>query len=289
MSDPESRGNARTLLNVGCGSTFDPAWTNVDCSPAHPGIQKVDIRHGLPFSPNCFAAVYASHVLEHLTLEHGGEFLAECRRVLRPNGVIRLAVPDLEGIAKLYLESLELARRGGSEWKHRYDWMMLEMFDQSVREQSGGRMAPYIQRQPLTIEEFIIARVGEEARRIIHSARDPVSSPQRQAGSIASWLSRSRKLLSGSWWREKTLRYLLGTEYRALEIGRFRLSGEVHHWMYDSYSLGQLLSDAGFHETAVCSALESRIPEWKSFRLDTDEEKMVRKPDSLFMEAVKPS
>jgi len=39
----------------------------------------------------------------------------------------------------------------------------------------------------------------------------------------------------------------------------------------------------------VCKADESRITDFVSYRLDTDEAGTVRKPDSLFIEASKPN
>jgi len=81
---------------------------------------------------------------------------------------------------------------------------------------------------------------------------------------------------------------LLGSDnMRALEIGRFRLSGEVHHWMYDRYSLGRLLIAAGFRNPVVQSATTSLIPNWTSFHLDTLPDGRVIKPDLFFMEATK--
>jgi hypothetical protein len=80
----------------------------------------------------------------------------------------------------------------------------------------------------------------------------------------------------------------LGAEgARALEIGRFRLSGEVHHWMYDRYSLAKLLIEAGFFNPIVQSATSSQIPDWKTFCLDTLPDGTVLKPDLFFMEAVR--
>ena len=37
----------------------------------------------------------------------GEFFVRECFRVLRPGGLLRLAVPDLEDIARAYLKTLE--------------------------------------------------------------------------------------------------------------------------------------------------------------------------------------
>ena len=85
------------------------------------------------------------------------------------------------------------------------------------------------------------------------------------------------------------MRRLLNKEdLKALEIGRFRMSGEIHKWMYDQYSLGQLLLEAGFQNPTRKTAFESDIVNWSTFHLDTDPDGSIRKPDSLFMEACKP-
>jgi len=88
--------------------------------------------------------------------------------------------------------------------------------------------------------------------------------------------------------RQRMLWKLLRVDERhALEIGRFRLSGEVHQWMYDRYSLARLLKTLGFHEPQVKDANTSCIPNWASFHLDTLSDGQIIKPDSFFMEAIK--
>jgi predicted SAM-dependent methyltransferase len=64
-----------------------------------------------PFTAESVDVVYASHVFEHLTPSTGNLFLSEAKRVLRPDGVLRLVVPDLRQHARRYLE--ELSTRGG--------------------------------------------------------------------------------------------------------------------------------------------------------------------------------
>ena len=60
---------------------------------------------------------------------------------------------------------------------------------------------------------------------------------------------------------------------------------ERHRWLYDRLSLGNALRKAGFVDVCSRTAVESAMPEFRSFALDADLEGRVRKPDSLFMEA----
>jgi predicted SAM-dependent methyltransferase len=80
-------------LHVGCGALARPGWVNID-NQALPGVDRVlDVRQGLPFSNAKY--IYAEHFLEHLGQADALNFLRECRRVLRDDGVLRLSTPNL--------------------------------------------------------------------------------------------------------------------------------------------------------------------------------------------------
>jgi hypothetical protein len=51
----------------------------------------------------------------------------------------------------------------------------------------------------------------------------------------------------------------------------------------------RLLEDCGFQQIVRRTATESYIPDWPEFNLDTEPDGSVYKPDSLFMEAIKPA
>jgi hypothetical protein len=59
--------------------------------------------------------------------------------------------------------------------------------------------------------------------------------------------------------------------------------------MYDRYSLALLLEKYGLENIIQRTAAESYIPDWASFNLDTELDGTVYKPDSLYMEAIKPA
>lgn len=265
-----------TLLNLGCGPRFHPAWTNLDLQPVHPSIRAWDVTRRLPFADAHFDAVYHSHLLEHLPRDHALPFLCECRRVLKPGGVLRLAIPNLEAIAKLYLYALEDAWRGDAEALAQHRWLVLELFDQMTRERSGGAMAEHLRQEDCTLAWYRLGSDGIVLRRELSSPARPARRP--------TWRERLKGWLFGSW-RERLIRWLLGKEYALLEVGRFRRGGEVHHWMYDRVSLRELLREAGLTRFRCVGPTASAIPNWSEYHLDTTPDGEVCKPDSLFVEA----
>src|ERR1700674_864814 len=136
-------------LNLGCGERFHSDWVNLDLHPFSHNVHPWDLQKDLPFPDDSFEVVYHSHVLEHFSKADGLRLLERCRRVLRPDGTIRVAVPDLERIARLYLEALDKSSEGDPVWRQRYDWILLEMYDPTIRESSGGEMLAYLRREAI--------------------------------------------------------------------------------------------------------------------------------------------
>lgn len=284
------------MLNIGCGSHFHSAWTNLDLISESFDVIPYDITTGLPFAENSIDAVYHSHVLEHLNPNHGIELIRECWRVLKPGGVARIVVPDLEKIAKLYLEKHDRAWQGDEQAQTDYDWMKLELLDQMVRNQPGGQMGPYMADPKIRNSEFVRSRVGDE----YHLCRPYEVS--RQLGIPAENQShvnrRRRRVVQSTIAATETMRvriartivrWLLGQKAEvAFTEGLFRNSGEVHRWMYDRYSLRNLCECIGFVNFQILDAQSSQIPDFGSYELDVVDGE-VRKPDSLFAECRKPT
>jgi len=295
-----SLSGAADFLNLGCGARFHPDWINIDIVAQGPGVIEHDLSRGIPLPDASCDVVYHSAVLEHLRRRDAAAFLGECHRVLRPGGVLRVAVPDLEAICRLYLSKLESADAGDAAAAHDYEWILLELLDQTVREKSGGDMKDYLGRDPLDNEAFVFERIGEEGRNLVQLLREPPVRGELSFSAVSRKLARRLRALPGAARRclsqalpgaaRRCLsQALLGDrDRRALQIGRFRLCGEVHQWMYDRYSLARLVSEAGFVDPRLQQADTSQIPDWTSYNLDTLPDGRIIKPDLFFMEALKP-
>ncbi|HKY70317.1 MAG TPA: methyltransferase domain-containing protein [Nitrospira sp.] len=278
-----------SLVNIGCGATWHPAWTNLDVRPVSAQVRAWDVSHGLPFANEQVDACYASHVLEHLTREQAHALLIECLRVLRPGGIVRLAVPDLEGIVREYLDVVTRADKGEEAAIDQYEWITLELLDQLVRDKSGGEMERYLRSKAVNNAAYVVGRIGPEAMNYM-TVKSGSNGSSSSLGVASMMCAVARSVRSATSRVSSSLRGLLteadGQE-DALRVGHFRLSGECHRWMYDRFSLKQLLERCGFSRVRRCSAFESGIAGFASFGLDVVDGK-VRKPDSLFMEAMKP-
>ena len=64
-----------------------------------------DIRSNINFPDNTFDLIYTSHFLEHIEWYHIKKVLDEIYRVLKPNAVIEIWVPDGLKIAKAYVDA----------------------------------------------------------------------------------------------------------------------------------------------------------------------------------------
>ena len=245
--------DGRAMLNLACGTKMHRAWNNLDFSPyallakkkwlaglmkaagllsperqdrlrqIDPEIIRWDLRMGIPFDAGSFDVVYHSHFLEHIDQQFAPGLLRECHRVLKPGGVLRVVVPDLELLVSEYqaaIQAIDTDRPAAAKLHHQ---AVANLFDQMVRREATG-----------------------------------VKAQKRWVG-----------------WVEEKIR------------GGSAETGEMHRWMYDRHSLGQLLLQAGFRSAQRQSAAGSAVRGWAEFGLDTNDDGSTYKPESLFMEAMK--
>jgi predicted SAM-dependent methyltransferase len=252
---------------MGCGKTYHPDWDNFDLTPADDSIRPLDLLKEFPFKDGTYEFCYSSHVLEHMPRSYAPRFLKEIYRILRPGGVIRIVVPDLEGSVRRYLQELDSVISGDHSALPRHQWMTIELLDQLTRTFSGGFMGRLWNSRPLSARGLIEERLGSEAGKWLRKF-DGAFSRGEQAPLLPELVFDVQ-------------------QYSPEQELRFREQGEIHRWMYDRISLAALLQEAGFRNTRVCAATESSITEFSLYHLDTDESGVIRKPDSLFMEALR--
>jgi SAM-dependent methyltransferase len=100
-----------TRLNLGCGPVPAPGWLNADRQP-YEGVQVLgDLRAGLPIPSESLDCIVAMHVLQDLAWTELPGALLEIRRMLKPDGVLRLGLPDLD-------RAIDAYRRGDATYFH---------------------------------------------------------------------------------------------------------------------------------------------------------------------------
>ena len=118
----------KKYVHYGCGLAAPKEWTNFDVSPTlrmqkspilgrlirsrlnvvfPDNVKYGDIIKGLPVAENSCEGVYCSHTLEHLSLNECRIALKNTYKILKPRCIFRCVVPDLEILARTYIDSLE--------------------------------------------------------------------------------------------------------------------------------------------------------------------------------------
>lgn len=107
------------LLNVGCGGQRpqDKRWSNLDNlrarlrvgTPERTNLDQEENyfecdlkREPMPFNEDEFDGVALIHVIEHFSCHDAVNVLLECRRVLKPGGILIVSVPDAEYFLSVY-------------------------------------------------------------------------------------------------------------------------------------------------------------------------------------------
>ncbi len=88
-------------LQIGSHVCVLPGWLNTDLYPLSMSAVSLDATKTFPLPDESFDYVFSEHQLEHIAYSEALKMLKECRRVLRPGGKIRLAVPSLDRLVEL--------------------------------------------------------------------------------------------------------------------------------------------------------------------------------------------
>ena len=177
------------ILNLGCGTKTSnkPGVINIDWSiylrlkkkkiltsvlplfikgerlerfnslPDH--IMVHNLAKGIPFDSDSVDVVYHSHMLEHLDRNVAEKFMFEIKRVLKPGGVHRIVVPDLEKACIAYISHISTCEFNPDE-SDNHDSYIATLLEQSVRKEAFGTSQQNSLRR--FVENFIL---GDARRR----------------------------------------------------------------------------------------------------------------------------
>jgi len=89
-------------INMGCGKrNFGKDWVHIDGGD-YEHLNYNDITNLSQFEDNSVDLIYASHIISYFDREEIKPILQEWKRILKLNGMLRLAVPDFQSMATLY-------------------------------------------------------------------------------------------------------------------------------------------------------------------------------------------
>jgi SAM-dependent methyltransferase len=267
-------------LNFGCGQRFAKEWVNIDFHSTHPDVKRVNLLRPLPFADGAFDVVYSSHVLEHFPQKTSERILREAWRILKPRGIVRVVVPDLESTCREYLRILDQVDKN-SQARRQYEWIILELLDQLTRTEVSGLCGAFHQR--------ILAANDQEMIQYVRSRTDTnpwTSGPPKSLGEKLRRLTLNEIKTRLLYLYVGAVKKLLPPTLRPV-ITDNTLIGEKHKWMYDRHSMALLLTRCGFSEVSLLAADRSAIPGFNEDHLDIEPDGTPYKRASLYCEARK--
>jgi len=159
--DPKNR-----YLNIGGGLWYYPRWENIDYYRNSIHVDyNMDLRENLPlpFKNNCVIAIFTSHCLEHLPDENVIFLLNECYRILKPKGILRISVPDMDKAFTAYNNNdlYFFERGGGSFFGDNIERKLVNFFaSYKIKRYSGGPIISpeKVRRKVKTLNKYDFAR-----------------------------------------------------------------------------------------------------------------------------------
>jgi predicted SAM-dependent methyltransferase len=267
----------RVLVNLGCGNTFikSKEWRNFDFLPFDKSITKIRLSEPLPLKDKSVDLVYLSHVLEHIPFFDSERLLSECHRVLRPQGTIRIVVPEFIEMLSTYITLINAGELDSAKF------VKVEIIDQCVRQVSGGQLKNWYERarNDFSLAQFIRERNGHVTPLVKSSNMQSVHRyPNFSVPKVVRWAQRRYFL---------TLSRLMPSSYRYSLVSEAHI-GELHKWIYDYYELQEMLAKLGFTDIEKMSASASKFCGFPLVPLDMDSNGHIKKGnESMFVEAIR--
>jgi predicted SAM-dependent methyltransferase len=242
-------------------------WNNIRFSvkplPKEKNISSANILNGIPFPPQSFDFIYVQHIVEHLTLEELSIFLKQLKHLLKPGGIVRISTPDLEEKVEEYLLQYNSSQNDDSPKAfNQLWWAQLDLYDQAVRNISGGEMLEYINSGKASAEQ--LKRTSGDVFLPLLTGK-PYLAPLGRPSVLHRAVNKLRSFVSGNH-PQKTR--------------------EAHLWLFDEVFLTINLKKAEFSSIKRKHFNESDIPLWEVYQFDKSLKGDYPIEPSLYIEAI---
>lgn len=95
-------------LHLGCGKLKLEGFINIDIL-SNVSDLKMDFTNLSIFNSSNIDEIYICHALEHFKRREIIPLILEWNRILRNDGILRIAVPDFEKVVKMYLKNKDVS------------------------------------------------------------------------------------------------------------------------------------------------------------------------------------
>jgi SAM-dependent methyltransferase len=270
----------KLFLNIACGNIYikNNSWVNLDIVSKDKYVKKINLLKKLPFNNETVDAIYCAHFLEHVPVHKVTDFLKECFRILKKDGVLRLVLPDFESLSKEYLKQVKLKNFTKTKI------VLISIIDQCVRRIPGGELGKL----------YNILLNGKKNKKDLIKYLNYLngvnfSGNKKKNRDLFYYFERIYLLM-----KEKFINFWIKSVVFFLPIAfveqniSFARIGEMHHWLWDFYSLYDYLKDAGFNKIKKLTYNKSSYKDSKLFIFDKNKKNQkTRGVESMYVESVK--
>jgi len=112
-------------LNLCCGDDVREGYVNIDVRKTKPNVLVIDLERELlrVFPDSSIDEIVARDCVEHISWRRVENLLRDIHRVLKPNGVLFMQVPDLEAIARKIILNPDFCYGDLCGWKAISYWV----------------------------------------------------------------------------------------------------------------------------------------------------------------------
>ena len=244
-------------LHFGYNDITPDGWLNIDVVKKQDNVYNYNPNFGLPFLDESFDIIYVRDILERISESRSKNFLIDCLRTLNPGGVIRIAIKDLEGLCKNYLNEAEKLKNSDSSDELRLNFAKIELLDNLTLEGKAGKIEKFVKENFDKEKQYIIDRIGKDSANNIKNSNTQIA-------------------------------YANETALPAINSDEI-ISLNKYCNLFDFYGLKKILKDVGFKEITKKAYNESFSEDYLNYNIDSDDEGKIKHPDEIFIEARKPN